>query len=65
MNEMKVTKLISKLEKMGIKREDIISEIDTTLDKLNIERKALSQETITDELANDIIYGFIVESEMN
>lgn len=65
MNEMKVTKLISKLEKMGIKREDIISEIDITLDNLNIERKALSQETITDELANDIIYGFIVESEMN
>lgn len=62
---MKVTKLISKLENMGFKREDIISEIDSTLDGLNVERKELSKETISDKLADDIIYGFITESEMN
>lgn len=62
---MKVTKLITKLENMGYKREDIISEIDSALDSLNVERKELSKETISDEIANDIIYGFIAESEMN
>lgn len=62
---MKLTKLISTLENMGYKREDIISEIDSALDSLNVERKELSKETISDEIANDIIYGFIAESEMN
>ena len=62
---MKVTKLINKLENMGYKREDIISEIDLTLDNLKVVRKELNKERISEELANDIIYGFIAEKEMN
>ena len=57
---MKTIELLNKVSEMGFNREMALVYIDMTLDcKIGVEnRKSLADEEISDDLANDILFGF-------
>lgn len=57
---MKTIELLNKAVELGFDREKALADIDASLDELiGIEnRKPITEEKISEELANDILLGF-------
>ena len=64
---MKTIELLNKVMELGFDRERALEGIDASLDEvIGVEnRKALAEEEISEELANDILFGFKCEIEEN
>lgn len=64
---MRTLDLLSKVVKLGFDREKALADIDASLDEIiGIEnRKPIAEEEISEELANDILFGFECEKENN
>lgn len=64
---MRTLDLLSKVVKLGFDREKALEGIDASLDaELGFEnRKPITEEEISEELANDILLGFECEKESN
>ena len=64
---MKTIELLNEVMKLGFDKERALEGIDASLDEvLGVEnRKALADEEISEELANDILFGFKCEIEEN
>ena len=64
---MKTIELLNEVMKLGFDKERALEGIDASLDEvLGVEnRKALAEEEISEELANDILFGFKCEIEEN
>lgn len=62
---MKTLELLNKVAGMGINREKALADIDASLDEaIGVEnRKPIADEEISDELVNDILFGFECESD--
>ena len=60
---MKTIELLNEVMKLGFNREKALADIDTSLDEaIGVEnRKSLAEEEISEELANDILFGFKCE----
>ena len=62
--EMKKTiELLNEVVALGFDREDALADIDASLDTELEERKPLMEEEISDELYEDILFGFKCEVE--
>ena len=62
--EMKKTiDLLNEVFALGFDREDALAGIDASLDEELKERKPLAEEEISDELYEDILFGFKCEVE--
>ena len=63
----KTIDLLNKAVSMGFSRERALSDIDASLDEeLGFENRTdLMNEEITDQLYNDILFGFQCEAEAN
>lgn len=59
----KTIELLNEVVEMGFNREDALADIDASLDEELKERKPLMEEEISDELYNDILFGFKCEVE--
>ena len=55
--------LLNEVVALGFDREDALADIDASLDEELKERKPLMEEEISDELYNDILFGFKCEVE--
>lgn len=55
--------LLNEVVAMGFNREDALADIDASLDAELEERKPLMEEEISDELYEDILFGFKCEEE--
>lgn len=64
---MKTIELLNKAVKLGFDREKALADIDVSLDEaIGAEnRKPIAEEEISEELANDILFGFECEKENN
>lgn len=64
---MKTAELLNKVVKLGFDREKALADIDASLDEaIGAEnRKPLAEEVISDELVDDILFGFECEKESN
>ena len=64
---MKTIELLNKVVELGFDREKALAYIDASLDDaIGVEnRKLLAEEVISDELADDILFGFECEKESN
>lgn len=64
---MKTTELLNKAVKLGFSREKALADIDANLDEVigAENRKPIAEEEISEELANDILFGFECEEESN
>lgn len=64
---MRTIELLNKVMELGFDRERALEGIDASLDEvIGVEnRKALAEEEISEELANDILFGFKCEIEEN
>lgn len=64
---MKTAELLNKVVKLGFDREKALADIDASLDEtIGAEnRKPITEEEISEELANDILFGFECEKENN
>ena len=64
---MKTIELLNKVMELGFDKERALEGIDASLDEIiGVEnRKALAEEEISEELANDILFGFKCEIEEN
>ena len=64
---MRTIELLNKAIELGFNREKALADIDASLDEIiGVEnRKALAEEEISEELANDILFGFKCEIEEN
>ena len=64
---MRTIELLNKAIELGFNREKALADIDASLDEIiGVEnRKALAAEEISEELANDILFGFKCEIEEN
>lgn len=64
---MKTIELLNKVVKLGFDREKALEDIDASLDEIiGVEnRKPIAEEEISEELANDILFGFECEKENN
>ena len=64
---MKTTELLNKAVKLGFDREKALADIDASLDEIvgTENRKPITEEEISEELANDILFGFECEKENN
>lgn len=64
---MKTIELLNKVVGLGFDREKALEGIDASLDaELGFEnRKPITEEEISEELANDILLGFECEKESN
>lgn len=60
---MKTIELLNKAIELGFNREKALADIDASLDEaIGVEnRKSLAKEEISEELANDILFGFKCE----
>lgn len=60
---MKTIDLLNKAVELGFDREKALADIDASLDELiGIEnRKPITEEKISEEVANDILLGFEME----
>ena len=59
----KTIDLLNEVTAMGFDREDALADIDASLDAELKERKPLMEEEISDELYEDILFGFKCEVE--
>lgn len=57
----KTIDLVNEVVALGYDRDEAIEEIDASLDSLLEERKPLAEEEISEELYNDILFGFECE----
>lgn len=64
---MRTIELLSKAVELGFSREKALADIDTSLDEMigAENRKPIAEEEISEELANDILFGFECEKESN
>ncbi len=65
--KMKTIELLNKVVKLGFDREKALADIDASLDEIigAKNRKPIAEEEISEELANDILFGFECEKESN
>lgn len=59
----KTINLLNEVVKMGFSREKALRDIDASLDEELTERKPLMEEEISDQLYEDILFGFRCEAE--
>ena len=59
----KTIDLLNEVVALGFNREDALADIDASLDTELEERKPLMEEEISDELYEDILFGFKCEEE--
>lgn len=59
----KTIDLLEEAVKMGFEREKALRDIDASLDEELTERKPLMEEEISDQLYEDILFGFRCEAE--
>lgn len=59
----KTIDLLNEVVALGFDREDALADIDISLDSELEERKPLAEEEISDELYEDILFGFKCEVE--
>lgn len=59
----KTIDLLNEVTAMGFDREDALADIDVSLDAELKERKPLMEEEISDELYEDILFGFKCEKD--
>lgn len=59
----KTIDLLEETVKMGFSREKALRDIDASLDEEIVERKPLMEEEISDQLYEDILFGFRCEAE--
>ena len=57
----KTIDLVNEVVALGYDRDEALEEIDASLDSLLKERKPLAEEEISEELYNDILFGFECE----
>lgn len=64
---MKTIELLNKVVGLGFDREKALADIDASLDEIigAENRKPITQEEVSEELANDILFGFECEKENN
>lgn len=64
---MRTLDLLNKVVKLGFDREKALADIDASLDEIigAENRKPIAEEEISEELANDILFGFEYEKENN
>lgn len=64
---MRTLDLLNKVVKLGFDREKALADIDASLDEVigAENRKPIAEEEISEELANDILFGFECEKESN
>lgn len=64
---MKTIELLNKAVELGFDREKALAGIDASLDEVigAENRKPITEEEISEELANDILLGFECEKESN
>lgn len=64
---MRALDLLNKVVKLGFDREKALADIDASLDEIigAENRKPIAEEEISEELANDILFGFECEKESN
>lgn len=55
--------LLNEVVALGFNREDALADIDVSLDAELEDRKPLMEEEISDELYEDILFGFKCEVE--
>ena len=62
---MRTLDLLNKVVKLGFDREKALADIDASLDEIigAENRKPITEEEISEELANDILFGFECEKE--
>lgn len=60
---MRTLDLLNKVVKLGFDREKALADIDASLDEIigAENRKPIAEEEISEELANDILFGFECE----
>lgn len=65
--KMKTIELLNKVVELGFSREKALADIDASLDEIigAENRKSITEEEISEELANDILFGFECEKENN
>lgn len=65
--KMKTIELLNKVVKLGFDREKALADIDASLDEVigAENRKPIAEEEISEDLANDILFGFECEKENN
>lgn len=59
----KTIDLLNEVVALGFNREEALADIDASLDAELEERKPLMEEEISDELYEDILFGFKCEVE--
>lgn len=64
---MKTIELLDKVVELGFSREKALADIDASPDEIigAENRKPITEEEISEELANDILFGFECEKENN
>lgn len=64
---MKTIELLNKVVGLGFNREKALADIDTSLDEIigAENRKPITEEEVSEELANDVLFGFECEKESN
>lgn len=64
---MKTIELLNKAVELGFDREKALVDIDASLDEIfgAENRKPITEEEVSEELANDILLGFECEKESN
>lgn len=64
---MKTAELLNKVVKLGFDREKALADIDASLNEVigAENRKPIAEEEISEDLANDILFGFKCEKESN
>lgn len=64
---MKTIELLDKAVELGFNKEKALADIDASLDEIiGVEnRKPITEEEISEELASDILFGFECEKENN
>lgn len=62
---MKTIELLNKAIELGFNREKVLADIDASLDEVigAENRKSITEEEISEELASDILFGFECEKE--
>lgn len=64
---MKTIELLNKVVELGFSREKALADIDASLDEVigAENRKPITEEEVSEELASDILFGFECEKENN